>query len=281
MSIDLESLGYEAEPRDYSYAWRDAVLYALGVGAQPQTELDFLFEERGPRVLPTFAVVPTFTLFDELVDRIGCDRTGMVHESQRMRFRKPLAPSGTLRVTGRVAGLYDLKRMAMARLEVEARDEAEELVAEAEISLLLRHDGGFGGPRPPRSSRVAVPERSPDFELSQLVSPAQAALYRLSGDLNPLHLDPSFAAQVGFDRPILHGLCTFGYAGRAVLSELCDGEPGRLRALQGQFRNPVFPGDTLLIRGWEAEEGRVILNLTTAERPTEACLSSAVAEISR
>jgi acyl dehydratase len=98
--------------------------------------------------------------------------------------------------------------------------------------------------------------------------------------LNPLHIDPGFAAQAGFDRPILHGLCTFGYAGRAVLSELCDGEPSRLRSLRGQFRNPVFPGDTLVIRGWKAEEGQVLLNVATVERPGEACLSSAVAEIS-
>lgn len=281
MSIDPESLGYQAGPREYEYEWRDVVLYALGVGAKPQSELEFLFEEKGPRVLPTFAVVPTFTLFDELVDRIGADRTGMVHESQRMRFFKPLAPGAKLQVVGRVDGLYDLKRMAIARLAVEARDESGEQVAEAEISLLLRNDGGFGGGRPPRTPRVAVPDREPDFEVRDLVTPAQAALYRLSGDLNPLHLDPAFATQAGFDRPILHGLCTLGYAGRAVLQELCEGEPGRLRSLQGQFRSPVFPGDTLLIRGWEEEENRVILSVTTVERPSEACLTAAFAEISR
>ena len=278
MAIDLESLGYQTDPSDYTYTWRDAVFYALSVGAMPTRELDFLYEGRGPLVLPTFATVPTFSVFDLLVDRIGCDRQGMVHESQRMRFLKPMQSSASVKVVGRVAGLYDLKRMAIARLVMEAWDEDGELVTEAEVSLLLRNDGGFGGPRPGRSERVSIPEGPPDFEVEDRTGLAQAAIYRLNGDLNPLHLDPDFARNVGFDEPILHGMCTFGYAGRAVLHQACGGDPRRLRYLQGQFRSPVLPGDTVVTRGWQTGD-RVLLKVATKARPEDACLTSAYAEI--
>jgi acyl dehydratase len=124
-----------------------------------------------------------------------------------------------------------------------------------------------------------LPERDPDFETRERVAPTQALLYRLSGDYNPLHADPEFAAKVGFDRPILHGLCTFGYAGRAVLNGACDGRPERLQQLHSQFSNPVFPGETLIVRGWK-EGDRVLLAAHTEERPKEACLSQAFAVLS-
>jgi acyl dehydratase len=276
MAIDPESLGYETPPIHYEYGWQDTVLYALGVGAHPEHELDFLYEGRGPKVLPTFCTIPTFTAFDALVDRIGCDRSGMVHHSQQVTLYEPLRPNGKLVVRGRVEGLYDLKRVAMAVFVIDAHDENDELVIRGEVTLALLKDGGFGGPRPPRTERVVLPERAPDFETHQTIGDDQALLYRLNGDYNPLHADPSFATEVGFERPILHGLCTFGYAGRAVVQHACDGDPARMTTLRAQFSSPVFPGDTLVVRGWREGE-RIIVSANTAERPKDACLTQAYA----
>lgn len=278
MTIDPSSVGYETPPIEYEYTWRDAVLYALGVGARADVELDYLYEGRGPKVLPTFGTIPTFAAFDLLVDRIGCDRLGMIHHGQQLDLCKPLAPNGRLRITGRVVGLYDLKRIAMAVLSIEARDADGDLVTRGEVTLILRNDGGFGGERPPRPDRVPVPKREPDFELRERIPVTQALLYRLNGDTNPLHADPEFAALAGFDRPILHGLCTFGYAGRAVVTAACRGETAAIAALQAQFSSPVYPGDTLIVRGWN-EDGRVLLGVTTQERPDEPCLRNAYASL--
>lgn len=276
MAIDLQSLGYETPPIQFNYSWRDTVVYALGVGASADRELDYLYEGRGPKVLPTFCTVPTFAAFDALVDRIGCDRRGMVHHAQRMDLFKPLRPNASLRVTGRVTGLYDLKRLAMSVFSIDAYDERDDLIIRGEVTLLLRNDGGFGGERPPKTERVSIPQRDPDFETRDEIAPIQALLYRLSGDYNPLHADPDFAAQAGFDRPILHGLCTYGYVGRVLVREASGGDPDRLATLRGQFSNPVFPGDTLIVRGWDEIE-RVILAVTTEARPEEPCLSNAYA----
>jgi len=276
MTIDPESLGYETPPIEFNYTWRDTVVYALGVGATPAEELDYLYEGRGPKVLPAFCTIPTFAAFDALVDRIGCDRRGLVHHAQRMDVFKLLRPNARLQVTGRVAGLYDLKRMAMSVFSIDAYDEDDELIIRGEVTLLLRNDGGFGGERPPKTERVALPEREPDFEIRDPIAPTQALLYRLSGDYNPLHADPEFAAQAGFDKPILHGLCTYGYAGRAVIRGACGGDPDSLATLRGQFSNPVFPGDTLIVCGW-IEGKRVILGVSTEERPDALCLSNAYA----
>lgn len=276
MPIDPNSVGYETPPITFHYTWRDTVVYALGVGATAERELDFLYEGRGPKVLPTFCTVPTFAAFDALVDQIGCDRSGMVHHAQSIELLRPLSPNAGLTVTGRVAALYDLKRMAMSVFRIEARDETDDLIIVGEVTLLLMKDGRFGGPRPPRAARRAIPERPADFERRERVPSTQALLYRLSGDANPLHADPAFAAEVGFDRPILHGLCTFGYAGRAVLSEACGGDPARFRSMQGQFSRPVFPGDTLIVRGWrDADE--VLLSVATEEAPDEPAVSQAYA----
>lgn len=276
MAIDPESVGYETPSIEYAYSWRDAVLYALGVGAAADEELDFLYEGRGPKVLPTFGTIPTFEAFDALVDRIGCDRSGMVHHSQSIEVSKPLRPEARLRVKGEVDGIYDLKRMAMSVFVIDAFDEDDDLVLRGEVTLVLLKDGGFGGPRPPRTERVSPPERAPEFERRERLADTQALLYRLNGDTNPLHADPAFAESVGFDRPILHGLCTFGYAGRAVLSGACDGDPTRMKSLRGQFSKPVFPGETLVVRGWN-QAGRIVLEVSTEERPREVCLSNAYA----
>lgn len=277
MALNPESVGQTTDDLVHEYDWKATVLYALGIGAT-RDELDFLYEKRGPRVFPTYAVVPTFAAIWKLLEATGGNVLGVVHGAQSITLHRPFAAKARLTTVGRVAGIYDLKKMGTSILTTETRDADGELVCETEWNLIWRMDGGFGGQRPPKTERTKVPEREPDFVVEEKTSPEQALLYRLNGDLNPLHADPAIAEKVGFPAPILHGLCTYGYVGRAVLHACCDSDPARLKKLSGQFRKPVWPGDTIVTQGWR-EEGRILLRATTAERPDEFPFSNAYAEI--
>lgn len=278
MALDLVHVGRSTPPLRYSYDWHQTVLYALGVGAKAD-ELDFLYEGRGPQVLPTFGVIPTMQVFASLYDQLGGNPLGIVHAGQGLELLRPFAPRGELSTIGTVTGIYDLRRFAEVVMRTETRDASGEAVCRSEWSLLYRFDGGFGGPPPPKRPRLRPPERSADFRVESVTTHEQALLYRLSGDTNPLHADPSIAAAAGFERPILHGLCTYGLVGRAVLQQVCGGDARRLRGLHGQFRKPVLPGDTLIIEGWREGE-RVILQAATAREADQPVFANAYAEVS-
>lgn len=267
MTLDPASIGRTTAPALHPYRWQDVVLYALGVGAR-QAELDFLFEGRGPKVLPTYAVVPAFAPVADLFGSLGGNLLGVVHGGQTVRLHAPFAPSGTLTTVGKVGGVWDLKRLATALFTTETRDESGTLLAETEWNIIYRFDGGFGGSPPPKRPVVKVPERTPDWTHEETTAPEQALLYRLSGDHNPLHADPEIGEKVGFGRPILHGLCTYGIVGRAVLIHACGGDPARLRAYSGEFKKPVWPGDTLVTDAW-IESERIVLRAWVKERPGE------------
>jgi acyl dehydratase len=279
MALDPSAVGSTTEPLTLTYDWRDTVLYALGVGARGATELDYLYEGRGPKVLPTFAVVPTFPAMKAALPLVGGDFKGVVHASQRLTVHRPFPPAGTLRTVGEVAGVHDLKRMATATFRTRTEDADGALLCEAEFGLIYRFDGGFGGTPPPRGDKVQPPAREPDLAVDVPTHEDQALLYRLSGDENPLHADPELAQEVGFDRPILHGLCTYGVVGRVVLQELGGGDPSVLRGLHGRFQKPVFPGDLLTVRGWREDGGRVILQVLVRERDDEVVFGQAYAEL--
>ena len=276
MALKVDSVGRETKVLEHTYTWQDVVLYALGVGATLD-ELDLLYEKRGPKVLPTYAVIPAFAALDELFEHVGGDFEGVVHGAQKITCHRPFASEGTLQTVGKVEAVYDLKRMAQAIFTTKTTQD-DALVCETEWQIIFRFDGGFDGPRPPKSERVKVPDREPDFRVEEKSADTQAALYRLSGDLNPLHIDPAIATKVGFDRPILHGLCTFGYAGRAVVREACGGDPSKLRSLTGQFRKPVWPGDTMVTQGWNEGE-RILVRTCAAERPDDFAFSNAYAVV--
>jgi acyl dehydratase len=278
MALNPDSVGQTTDALVHTYAWKDVVLYALGVGAQRDAELDFLYEGRGPKVLPTYAVVPTFAVPGALFNAVGGNLLGVVHGAQKIRLHKPFTPSGTLTTVGKVAGIYDLKRMAQAVFTSETRDAGGDLVCETEYLIIYRMDGGFGGTPPPKGEKVGAPDRDPDFVVEERTTEEQALLYRLNGDLNPLHADPEIGQAAGFGKPILHGLCTYGFVGRAVLQQVCGGDPGRLKALAGQFRKPVWPGETLVTEGWN-DGDRVILRASTKERPGEYVFSNGHAEL--
>jgi acyl dehydratase len=280
MALHLEAVGTKTAPIVHTYTWRDAALYALGIGARA-SDLDFLYEKRGPKVFPTYAVIPTFEANKALFDVIGGDFSGVVHGSQKITLHKPFAPEGTLTTIGEVTEIGDLKRMAQSTVRTETRDADGALVCETEWVIMYLKDGGFGGPAPARSPKIRVPERAPDWTVSTKTSPEQALLYRLSGDLNPLHADPEvamLAEKVTHGRPILHGLCTYGIVARAILGAECGDDPARLRTFYGRFSAPVWPGETLVTEGWR-EDGRIFVRAATAERPTEHVFTNAYAEL--
>lgn len=278
MSLDPSTVGLKVENAVFTYDWSSVVLYALGIGAK-KAELDYLYEGRGPVVVPSFAVIPPTRAVEELLRRSGGDLTRMVHGAQRIRLHGPLPAAGTLETEAVIAGLYDLKRLAELRIETRSHL-AGELLFETEWTLYFLDAGGFGGPPPPKGEGVKIGrDRVPTWHQEDTSSPEQALLYRLSGDLNPLHADPAAAAELGFDQgPILHGLCTFGYLARALVRRGCASDPTRLVELGGQFRKPVWPGDTIRTSGYDLGDGRLALQVHAGGRP-EAVMTSCWARV--
>ncbi|MCA9530334.1 MAG: MaoC family dehydratase N-terminal domain-containing protein [Myxococcales bacterium] len=277
MTLDPSAVGVQTEPIAYCYDERDAILYALGVGAKGDADLDFLYEGRGPRMLPTFGAAVSLPAIERLFSAPGGDLRGLVHGSQRMVVHAPLPPSGELFTVARLEGVYDLKRLAVCDFSAEVRDGGGALYVAGVSRVIYRFDGGFGGERPP-PWRVHVPDRPPDHQVSDVTCAEQALLYRLSGDRNPLHADPEAAKEAGFDRPILHGMCTYGFVARAIIRAACGGDPDRLRVLSGTFTKPVWPGDTLVTQLWDEGE-RLIVQAHTEERPHEVVFGAAYAEV--
>ncbi|MDQ3031851.1 MAG: MaoC family protein [Myxococcota bacterium] len=280
--LNPAAIGQESAPLCHAYRWQDAALYALGIGARQQ-DLPFLYEGLSEplRVFPTYAVIPTFEACKALFEVVGGDFGGVVHGAQSIVLHKPFAPAGLLTTVGKVASVGDLKRMAQVIFETRTTNEKDELVCETKWTIMYLLDGGYGGEAPPKSVRVRAPEREPDWTVTETTSPEQALLYRLSGDHNPLHADPRAAekaAKVTEGRPILHGLCTYGYIGRAILAQECAGDPSRLRSFHGRFSKPVWPGDTIITRGWR-EDGKVLVVAGTTEHPEEPVFTNAWAEI--
>ncbi|MBK8171511.1 MAG: MaoC family dehydratase N-terminal domain-containing protein [Sandaracinaceae bacterium] len=278
MTLNLSAVGKTTAELVHTYTWKDVVLYALSIGAKRDGELAYLFEGEGPKVFPSYAVVPAFIANAALFDAIGGNMLGVVHGGQAIRLHKPFAPAGTLKTVGKVAGVYDLKRMATTIVTTETRDEKGELVCETEWSIIYRLDGGFDGPPPPKRDEAKAPARPCDWSFEESTSKEQAALYRLNGDLNPLHIDPKIGESAGFGHPILHGLCTYGYVCRAVIANECAGDPSKLKYLSGQFRKPVWPGDTLITEGWR-EDGRIVLRVSAKERPGDYVFSGGYATL--
>jgi acyl dehydratase len=279
MSIDPKSVGLETAPHELSYDWRTVVLYALGIGAT-KDELDYLYEGRGPKVFPTFAVVPTYAPIIDLLGKTGGDPSMMVHGAQTLTLEKPIPPSGTFVTTARVAGVYDMKRLAQVLCTTESRV-AGEVICRSQWQLLFRDQGGFGGPHPPKSLAPKVEgNAAPAFEHEETISPTLALLYRLSGDPNPLHADPEFARRVGFDQgPILHGLATYGLVARAIVRHACNGDGSRLRSFTAQFRKPVWPGENFRTVGWLGPDGKSVIAKAYAGGRGDAVVTGCYAEL--
>jgi acyl dehydratase len=280
MPLDRTLVGRPSATSVWDYTWKDTALYALGVGAK-RDELDYLYEGRGPLVLPSFAVVSKFQPMLDLLASLGGNLAMIVHGGERVVVHGPLASAGKLRTTATVRGIYDMKRLAQVLVDTRAEDASGKLVAETTSAILFRGEGGFGGDPPPKEAPPVERPRdtAPSFSVEEVTSPEQALLYRLSGDLNPLHADPKFAQAVGFEKgPILHGLCSFGFMVRHVARGACGGDATRVRSFEAQFRRPVWPGDTLVTEGWLVRPDAVAIQVKVKERD-EVVLSGAWATL--
>ncbi|HEU4760590.1 MAG TPA: MaoC/PaaZ C-terminal domain-containing protein [Dehalococcoidia bacterium] len=271
-SLSPEVVGLELAATSFAYDDRDVMLYALGVGA---TELDFIYE-RNLKVLPTFAVIPAFPALMGLTGAVEINPVMVLHGEQGFTIKKPVPVKGKLTTAGKVTGVYDKGKGALVTLETETKDEQGEALFVNYSSIFVRGAGGFGGERGPEAGNQP-PERTPDKTVEMTTLPIQAAIYRLSGDRNPLHIDPAFAQMAGYDRPILHGLCTFGHVGRAVLRECCGNDPSRLVGMLARFTGVVYPGDTIITEMWDEGNGRVLLQAKTQEG--RVVLGNAAAEV--
>jgi acyl dehydratase len=280
MPINHDAVGAKSEPARHSWTSNDCLLYAVGVGAgadDPSQELAFTTENSqdvDQRALPTMAVV--LGVGGGAFGALGDFNPAMlVHGEQSISLAREIPVAGEIESITEIGGIYDKGSGALVVVESIAT-----LVGDGEplftnrSGLFIRGEGGWGGDRGPSSS-FAVPDRAPDHEVTYATRIDQALTYRLSGDHNPLHSDPKFAAMAGFQRPILHGLCTYGFTGRALLHTLCGGDPARFRSMSGRFSSPVFPGEALTVRMWREDggealfqtlgpDGRVVLDAGTA-----------------
>ena len=270
LALDHSLVGAPGEPHERSWTSKDALLYAVGVGAglgDPLRELSFTTENSqdvGQQVLPTYGV---------LIAQAGrgrnlgtFDRAMLVHAEQSVELHEPLPVEGTVRTVSTVTGMYDKGSGALVVSENVALDAATgRPLVTARGGTFIRGEGGFGGDRGPGQD-WAMPSGAPDEQVTYRTRPDQALLYRLTGDRNPLHSDPKFAARGGFARPILHGMCTYGYTGRALLHAVCGSEPARFQSMEGRFTRPVIPGDELTVSIW-ADAGTAYFRTTSNGAP--------------
>ncbi|MGW7361396.1 MaoC/PaaZ C-terminal domain-containing protein [Streptomyces sp. NPDC054802] len=273
-----------AGPRSTTISWdhKDVQLYHLGLGAgRPATdpgELRYTLESR-LHVLPSFATVAgagTGVVGGLSAPGLDIDLASVLHGGQRVELHRPLPAQGTATSTSRVAAVYDKGKAAVLVLRTEAADDDGPLWT-GESQLFVRGEGGFGGERGP-SGRLETPDRAPDRTVERGVREDAALLYRLSGDWNPLHADPDFAKRAGFDRPILHGLCTYGMTLKAVVDALLGGDVTRVRSYTARFAGVVLPGETLRIRMWADGDGRVRVTVTAVERGDAPVLADTLVE---
>jgi acyl dehydratase len=278
MPIDVTK-ATAAEPRRAELAWthKDVLLYHLGIGAGADDHR-YTFESPALQVLPSFATVAGGALAAAgglSMPGIDVDLATVLHGGQRIDVARPLPVHGEAVQSSRIAAVYDKGKAAVIILRSEVTD-ADGPLWTSDTQIFVRGEGGFGGERGP-SARTETPDRGPDRTALRTTREDQALLYRLSGDWNPLHADPEFAKRAGFDRPILHGLCSYGIVLKAVVDTLLGGDAARVRGYTTRFAGIFFPGETLRIRMWSGQ-GRIQVSATAVERDDAPVLSDTVVE---
>ncbi|MCK0176802.1 MaoC/PaaZ C-terminal domain-containing protein [Mycolicibacterium sp. F2034L] len=279
MPINLdEALGAELPPVEFSWTSSDVQLYHLGLGAgvdpMDQRELRYLVDNT-PQVLPTFAnVAQSFHMTEPpsvQFPGIDIELSKVLHASEAVTVPGPIPPSGTGVAVTRFTDIWDKGKAAVIWSETSVTTPDGAPLWTQKRSIFARGEGNFGGERGPSTS-VEPPERTPDAQVDLPILPQQALLYRLCGDRNPLHSDPEFAAAAGFPRPILHGLCTYGIACKAIVDQFLDGDVSRVASYGARFAGVVFPGETLRANVWQ-DGDRFVATITAPSRDDAIALS--------
>lgn len=263
--LQPDDVGKPLPESEVSWTEREIILYALGVGAG-RDELRLVYEGAGLVTLPTFGVLAAFPVFSGLGRVLDFDHRMTLHGRQRLVLDRPIPPSGSAITRGTVDQVWDKGSAAVLVARSETHLPTGERLLVAEGTAFVRNGGGFGGQRGPSSVAREQPVWPPDAELSFKTTDVQALLYRLSGDFNPLHADQEVAKAVGFDGPILHGLCTYGIVGRQAFMTFADADPRRFKAIDARFAGIVYPGETLVTSFWSAGGGLLRFVTKVAER---------------
>jgi acyl dehydratase len=275
-----KALAAKFAPSTSSYEQDDVILYHLGIGAGvPATdanELEYTYE-KSLKVLPSFGVVPVFSamgasLFN--VDGLKFNPAMLLHGEQDIEIHRPLPTAAQIESQVRIAGIYDKGKAALVVLEVATKEQGGAPLFTNRFSLFLRGEGGFGGDAGPKAGNEA-PARAADLTVESKTLPQQALLYRLSGDKNPLHADPSFAKMGGFDTPILHGLCSFGIVCKAAVDHALKGDVSKVARYQARFAGVFFPGETMLTSIWR-EGNKLLVASKSKERGTPVLSNAAL-----
>jgi NAD(P)-dependent dehydrogenase (short-subunit alcohol dehydrogenase family)/acyl dehydratase/putative sterol carrier protein len=264
MALNLDSIGKKIGPFPKGYTWKDTVLYALGVGAG-FSDLEYCYEKE-LKVLPSFGIVTLYDFMPELAALSKVNLAGILHGEQELIFHQPIPPEGKLVTEGAITHYYDKgpDKGALIEAEFETRDEGGQRLFTSIVTVFARLDGGFGGETAPQRG-FSFPDRPPDIEVPATPSADQPLIYRLSGDTFALHVDAEFAKMAGFAQPIMHGLCTHGYACRALIQQLIPGAPEKARRMVNRFRSPLIPGSPIKTLIWKMDEGRALWRVIQAD----------------
>ena len=264
MALNLDSIGKKIGPVSKEYIWKDVILYALGVGAG-FSDLDYCYE-KNLKVIPTFSIATIFDFLSHYAANANINLAGILHGEQDLIFHQPIPTEGTLTTEGKITQIYDKgeKKGALIVGESDTWHSNGKKMFTSIITLFSRFDGGFGGDDAPKEP-FEYPDRQPDFEIEETPSLNQPLLYRLSGDVFALHVDQEFAKMAGFEKPIMHGLCTYGYSCRSLINSLTPGEPEKVRRLKCRFSRPLYPGDPIKIQIWKTDDNHAVWKTVNAK----------------
>lgn len=264
MALNLDAVGKTIGPISKDYTWKDAVLYALGVGAG-FSDLEYCYE-KDLKVIPSFAITTLYEVMPQALGLTNVNLPGILHGEQELIFHNPIPTEGTMISEGKILNYYDKgeQKGALVVAEAETRHSNGQKLFTSNMTIFSRLDGGFGGENRPRE-KFEFPDRDPDFTVAMSPSKDQPLIYRLSGDTFQLHVDPEFAKMAGFEKPIMHGLCTHGYACRALIQSLIPGEPEKARRMNCRFSRPLYPGMSLQVQIWKTGEGRAVWRIQNVE----------------
>jgi len=264
MALNLDALGQKVGPLTRDYSWKDVVLYALGVGAG-FSDLDYCYENK-LKVIPSFSIAAIFDILAQIGLQSGVNLAGILHGEQELIFHNPIPPEGTLTTEGKIAHYYDKgkDKGALVIGESDTWHSNGQKLFTSICTIFSRLDGGFGGENAPQTT-VTFPSRDPDHIVAEQPSEDQPLIYRLSGDIFGLHVDPEFAQASGFEKPIMHGLCTHGFACRSLIDKLIPGQPEKARRMVCRFTKALYPGIPIQTQIWKTGEGQALWRTVNGE----------------